>query len=258
MPRVMRASGAIDRIDSAPMTTGRLGRTVEPSLAKMAIIASASTRAGKASSTSMIAEITRSTRPRKNPATMPTRPPDTKPRMTTEKAMNSEVRPPFTTWENRSSPLLLTPNQWLAEGPSAGGTEKSGNVPGSSTKGRYGASSVSPRTATSHTVLSQKPTPRRRFRDRPSSAGASPLAGAGAAPAVSARPTGSSFRWSGSTSDTADPRVECGVHQVDEEVDDHEAGGDDGDHALHDEDVAAGRWRRRASCPSPACRRWSR
>src|SRR5262245_22651459 len=110
-----------------------------------------------------------------------------------------------------------------------------------SSMGRTGASRASATTRNSQKSAAVPPMPRRPRRTARSASGSGPSTAAtrSTGSSVVVGMSGGSTGAAGSSSGMADPRVEHGVQDVDQEVDEHVADGDDRHQALQG-DVLAG------------------
>src|SRR5579883_1769484 len=181
---------------------------------RYATTASARTKGGKASNTSVRPMMMSSIRPPKYPARRPSAPPARVPRSGARRPTASELRAPKTRRERTSRPRLSVPRRWAALGPAR--RAKSVILLGSASGSRLARIAMRMMKAIQPTA-SQKtgPMPRRRL-------------GASATPPISLA----------SSAAMANPGVEHGIEHVDHEIDEHEGDRDKEHRALQDDEVA--------------------
>src|SRR2546430_14916022 len=146
---------------------------------------------------------------------MPSAPPNTSPMMGAHSPTTSEIRAPWISRESSSRPSPSVPSQCAAEN----GARRSSM----SISVELGSGRKSARIATANTSTTQ------------------PIAAQNSGPSLRPRFKGWARISSSSVSSSvamADPGVEDGVEQIDDEVHDDEAGGDQKHHALEEDEGA--------------------
>src|SRR5882672_1290641 len=146
---------------------------------------------------------------------MPSAPPMTRPITGAQRPTTSDMRAPWISRESSSRPSPSVPSQCAAEN---GARRSSMSISVGLGSGRKSAKIATANTSTIH-----------------------PMAAQNSGPSLRPRFTGWARISSSSASSSvamADPGVEDGVEQIDDEVHDHEARGDQKHHALQNDEIA--------------------
>src|SRR5688572_23057135 len=150
-----------------------------------------------------------------------------------------DARVPYMTFDIMSKPLSSNPSQWPVRGPNLSSTIGSRNRWSTSATGKSPGATAIAATTTSQTMANQPKTPSRLVRACSTSTGAASAASTAATASTASWATGPSDPevLSTSASGMADPRVHDRVEEVDQEVNDHVADGDQSHEALHRDDL---------------------
>src|SRR5437899_13099357 len=146
---------------------------------------------------------------------MPSAPPMVRPITGAQRPTTSDMRAPWISRESSSRPSPSVPSQCAAEN---GARRSSMSISLGLGSGRKSAKIATANTSTIQPIAAQNSSPSLRPR----------FAGCAAIPSSSVS----------SSVAMADPGIENGVEQIDDEVPDDEAGGDQKHHALQDDEVA--------------------